>query len=99
MKKQPEPKKKDNPRNPNAIQSKIKALALKRGVGSTFCPSEAARALEEDERIWRRLMPLVRREAVKMAQNGEIVITRKGKIQDPFDDIRGVIRLGLPPEN
>ena len=55
--------------------------------GTTFCPSEVARALSED---WRPLMPLVRQVAADMS---EIVATQKGAPVDPVM-ARGPIRLG-----
>ena len=63
-------------------------LAHKRGVGKTFCPSEAARALSDD---WRRLMPEVRRVAAML----DLQATQKGTPVDPVT-AKGPIRLGLP---
>jgi hypothetical protein len=40
-------------------------------------------------------MQPLRRVAVRLAREGRLVITRKGRIVDP-DDFRGVYRLGLP---
>ena len=64
-------------------------LAHRRGLGRTFCPSEAARALAED---WRPLMPEVRRVAAGLP----LCATQKGIAVDPVT-ARGPIRLGLPP--
>ena len=63
-------------------------LAHQRGVGKTFCPSEAARRLSDD---WRPLMPEVRRVAATL----DLVATQKG---EPVDSVtaKGPIRLGLP---
>jgi hypothetical protein len=63
-------------------------LAHQRGVGKTFCPSEAARRLSED---WRQLMPEVRRVAGTL----DLVATQKGEAVDPVT-ATGPIRLGLP---
>lgn len=63
-------------------------LAHQRGVGKTFCPSEAARALSDD---WRPLMPEVRRVAAQL----ELLATQKGVPVDPVT-AKGPIRLGLP---
>ncbi|HSI42613.1 MAG TPA: DUF3253 domain-containing protein [Xanthobacteraceae bacterium] len=57
-------------------------------------PSEPARALATDA-DWQRLLPLVRRAAIRLALAGRLVIYRKGKPVDPAD-FRGVYRLGLP---
>ncbi|MCK0149846.1 DUF3253 domain-containing protein [Marivita sp. S6314] len=63
-------------------------LAHQRGVGKTFCPSEAARRLSDN---WRPLMPAVRRVAADVALRA----TQKGKTVDPLT-AKGPIRLGLP---
>jgi hypothetical protein len=47
---------------------------------------------------WHLLMPAVRRIALKLALDGRIVITRKGRPVDP-DDFKGVYRLGLPRQD
>lgn len=64
-------------------------LAHRRGVGRSFCPSEAARALAGD---WRPLMAEVRRVAAGLPLRA----TQKGVAVDPVT-ARGPIRLGLPP--
>jgi hypothetical protein len=63
-------------------------LAHQRGVGKTFCPSEAARRLSDD---WRPLMPEVRRVAAQL----DLVASQKGVPIDPMT-AKGPIRLGLP---
>jgi hypothetical protein len=72
-----------------AIAEVLLDLAHRRGVGSSFCPSEAARALAED---WRPLMPEVRRVAAALP----LCATQRGVAVDPVT-ARGPIRLGLPP--
>lgn len=71
------------------IEAEILALTEARGPDKSICPSEVARALDED---WRKLMTDVRRGAVRLAQAGRIDILRKGKPIDPAS-VRGVIRL------
>jgi hypothetical protein len=44
---------------------------------------------------WGKLMQPVRRVAVRLAHEGRVIITRKGKAVDPAD-FRGVYRLGQP---
>ena len=65
----------------------------------TICPTDAARAFAqargEDELGWRGHLQDVRRAAVRLAQEGRLVIYRKGKPVDP-EDFRGVYRLGAP---
>jgi hypothetical protein len=63
-------------------------LAHARGVGKTFCPSEAARQLSDN---WRILMPDVRRVAADVSLRA----TQKGQAVDPLT-AKGPIRLGLP---
>lgn len=76
-----------------AIREAILALVAERGTEKSICPSEAARALDAEG--WRSLMTRVRREAVRLAQEGRIEILRKGKPVDPSAEIRGVIRLRI----
>lgn len=78
------------------IEATIRRLTAERGAGKSICPSEAARALAgSDEKEWRLLMKPIRATAIRMADQGEIVILRKGKPVDPHD-FRGVYRLALP---
>lgn len=80
----------------DALETCILRLVAERGVDRTICPSEAARAVGGDHPDqWGPLMQPVRRLAVRLAKEGRIVITRKGRAVDP-DDFRGVYRLGLP---
>ena len=81
------------------IEATILTLAGARGEGKTICPSEAARAIAGDAGDqWGALMPAVRRVAVRLAREGRLVITRKGKQVDP-DDFKGVYRLSLPRQD
>ncbi|MCA3594715.1 MAG: DUF3253 domain-containing protein [Methylobacterium sp.] len=78
------------------IEEKLLALAAERGPEKTFCPSEAARALGGPHPDgWAPLMQPVRREAVRLALAGRLVISRKGKPVDPTD-FKGVYRLSQP---
>jgi Protein of unknown function (DUF3253) len=79
-----------------ALEAEILRLVADRGPDKTICPSEPARVIAGsagDE--WGALMPHVRRVAVRLATEGKIVITRKGKTVDPHD-FKGVYRLGQP---
>lgn len=72
-------------------------LVEARGPGKTICPSEAARVVAgSDPEVWRRLMPPLRRVAVRLMKSGQVVLRRKGRPVDP-DDFRGIYRIG-PPE-
>lgn len=74
------------------IERTILALLAQRDEGKTICPSEAARALANDD--FRPLMEDVRRVADRM---GEVEITQKGRAVD-LDAARGPIRLRLKRE-
>jgi len=76
------------------IEAVILQLAQDAGAQKTIGPTDIARTLVPGTE-WNRLMPAVRRAAVKLALEGRLTIYRKGKPVDP-DDFRGVYRLGLP---
>lgn len=75
------------------LRNQILLLVEERGLGKTICPSEVARATRPDD--WRPLLKKVRQAAILLADEGQISIYRKGK-PIPTDQVRGVIRLGLP---
>lgn len=78
------------------LEATILKLAAERGDGRTIGPSDVARALGGDHPDgWGPLMQPIRRVAVRLMQEGRIVITRKGRPVDP-GDFRGVYRLRLP---
>jgi hypothetical protein len=78
------------------IEKTLLDLVTARGADRTICPSEVARALGGDHPDgWGPLMQPVRRVAVRLALDGRVVITRKGKPVDPTD-FRGVYRIGTP---
>ena len=79
------------------IEAAILRSVAEAGAGKSASPTDAARALEPGPQ-WHRLMPAVRRSAVKLALEGRIVIYRKGKPVDP-NDFKGVYRLGLPRQD
>ncbi len=83
----------DTPANP--VRDAILDLVEARGQGKTICPTEAARRVSET--AWRKVLPDVRAEAVRLATAGDIMIYRKGRVVDPHD-FKGVYRLGLPFE-
>jgi hypothetical protein len=76
----------------DAIRETLLRLARERGPDSTFCPSEAARALATD---WRPLMPSVREEAAALLAEGALRCTQRGQPADPLT-ARGPIRLAAP---
>ncbi len=71
------------------LETEILRQTSSRGVESSICPSEVARALAED---WRPLLTPVRQAAVALLRAGRIEILRKGK-PVAAEDVRGVIRL------
>ena len=75
------------------IQEKIRAqlvrLASERSPASSFCPSEAARAVSQN---WRPLMPAVRQQAAEIG----LIATQQGQVVDPLC-ARGPIRLQRDP--
>ncbi len=86
-----------NDQNPMAynIETTLLRLIGERGPDKTICPSEAAIAIAGKEgEAWGAMMPQVRRVAVRLANEGRIVVTRKGKAVDP-NDFKGVYRLGM----
>jgi hypothetical protein len=76
------------------IERAIRALLEARDPGRTICPSDAARALDDD---FRPLMEPVRRVARDMVARGELEVTQKGRVVD-LDTARGAIRLRLPAD-
>lgn len=78
------------------IRKTILELIEAVGPEKTISPTDAAKAMEPEEDKWRRLLKPVRREAFNLAREGQISVRRKGKVQNPFDEIKGVIRLGAP---
>ncbi len=77
----------------NPVRDAILAIAVARGAGKTLCPTDAAKAVSAAD--WRRLLPGVRAEAVRLALEGRVVIYRKGRSVDP-ETFKGVYRIGLP---
>ena len=83
--------------NPTAdeIRSVILRLAGERGPSKTICPSEAARAIGgSNEKVWRRHMTPIKREAIALANEGWIELRRKGRRIEPAD-LRGIYRIAI----
>ncbi|EAU42798.1 hypothetical protein FP2506_08151 [Fulvimarina pelagi HTCC2506] len=77
------------------ITQTILELCAERGTKKTACPTEVARLLAgSNEADWRKLMPAIRQEAIRLAKADRIVIKRKGKPVDP-DDFKGIYRLAI----
>jgi hypothetical protein len=83
----------------SAIESTLLRLITERGPGKALDPAEAARTLggtHPDQ--WGPLMQPIRRVAVALAEQGRVVITRKGKAVDPRD-FKGMYRLMAPRQD
>jgi hypothetical protein len=79
-----------------AIEAALLRLIAERGPGKSIDPTEAARELggaHPDQ--WGPLMQPIRKAAVALAEQGRLVILRKGKPVDPRD-FKGVYRLMAP---
>ncbi len=89
------------PDSPPVLATIILDLCAKVPAGATISPIDAAKAFAdargEDELGWRSHLSAVRRAAVRLGQEGRLVIYRKGKVADP-NDFRGVYRLGAPSQ-
>jgi len=77
------------------MEQAILALAGRPDAPRTIAPEEPARALASGP-DWQSLLPLVRRTALRLADEGRLVLYRKGKPVSP-GELKGVYRLGLPP--
>ena len=90
------------PDSPATLLDTILALCSEAGPSRTICPTDAAKAFAsargEDALGWRNHLQEVRRVAVRLADEGRIVIYRKGKPVDPHE-FRGVYRLGAPRDD
>jgi hypothetical protein len=81
------------------IEAALLRLVAERGPEKTVDPQEAARELSgphPDQ--WGPLMQPIRRVAVTLAEQGRLVILRKGKPVDPRD-FKGVYRLSAPRDD
>jgi len=72
------------------LEAKILELLDKRAPTSTICPSDAARAVGDDD--WRGLMDASRSAAARLVARGEVEITQGGKPVD-LAAARGPIRI------
>jgi hypothetical protein len=75
------------------IELAIFDLLGQKAPGKSVAPEDVARAVDPDG--WRRTLGQVRSEAVGLARQGRLVITRHNRPADP-DAFKGVYRLKLP---
>lgn len=59
-----------------AIADTILTLLASRVPSASICPSDVARALSADERVWRAKMPVVRRVVAQLVVDGRVKVTR-----------------------
>jgi len=85
--------------NSATIESALLRMMAACSPGKTLDPTEVARELggpHPDQ--WGPLMQPIRRAAVALAEQGRVIILRKGKPVDP-SDFKGVYRLGAPRDD
>jgi hypothetical protein len=80
---------------PAKIEEAILRQLASRTADATVCPSEVARALTVGDGAWRTLMPKVRQAAQRMAERGDLRVTRRG-VEVDANSPGGPIRLGHP---
>ena len=81
------------------IEATLLRLVGEHGPGKTVDPTEIARTLGGPHPDgWGPLMQPIRRVAVALAEQGRVVILRKGKAVDPRD-FKGVYRLVAPRQD
>ncbi|SLK07930.1 DUF3253 domain-containing protein [Arthrobacter sp. P2b] len=72
------------------LEAAILELLAARAASSTICPSDAARAVGDEN--WRDLMEPARRAARRLVDAGEVQITQGGSVVDP-STAKGPIRI------
>lgn len=78
-----------------SITDTILTLLASRAPSASICPSDVARALSSDERIWRAQMPAIRRLAAQLAAEGRAKVTRGAMEVDALSK-GGPIRIRRP---
>ena len=73
------------------LEAAITDLLAQRAATSSICPSDAARAVG-DEESWRELMEPAREAARRLVDRGEVEITQGGRVVDP-STAAGPIRI------
>ncbi|MGY9038533.1 MAG: DUF3253 domain-containing protein [Rhodobacterales bacterium] len=81
--------------DPANFATAIIDLAAARGADKTICPSEVARHLGgQDEAAWRPLMDPIREQAIRLAEEGAIMIKQGGTPVDT-KDLSGIYRIAI----
>lgn len=89
---QPDPEKKPRRVSDDEVRETILALARAAGPEGRVRPEDVAMAILSNH--WQTLTRRIRLAVRQLAQEGMIVILRKGEPADP-DDFRGVYRLQI----
>ncbi|WP_324754302.1 DUF3253 domain-containing protein [Roseovarius sp. Pro17] len=77
------------------IADAILTLATERGPDKTICPSEVARHIAgQDQDKWRPLMPPIRAQALKLAEDGKVEIRKGGETVD-LQTFSGIYRITI----
>ena len=79
------------PDAPACVEATLLRLLAEREAQASICPSEVARALGDDEAVWRALMPAVREAAAHLAQAQRIEVQRRRTVR--IEDAKGPVRL------
>ena len=73
------------------LEAAILDLLSRRAPTATICPSDAARAVG-DEDSWRDLMDPAREAAARLVDRGEVEVTQGGRVVD-LATARGPVRI------
>ena len=88
--------------SPQSLAATVLKLCAAAGSQRTICPTDAAKAYAEARGEgalgWRSHLQDVRHIAVALANEGRLIVYRKGKPVDP-NAFRGVYRLGAPRDD
>lgn len=84
-----------SPEEDEAIADATLALLATRAPSASICPSDVARAMAADEKVWRAKMPDIRRVAARLAAQGRVKVTR-GKVEVDALSKGGPIRIRRP---
>jgi Protein of unknown function (DUF3253) len=88
-----------DPLDQHAIEAALLRFIAQREPDKTLDPQEAARALSGSHPDqWGPLMQPIRKAAVALAEQGRLVILRKGKPVDPRN-FKGMYRLSAPRQD
>ena len=76
------------------LERRIVEMLRSRAATSTICPSDVARAVDDD---WRPLMQSVRDAAARLVERGRVEVTQGGEVVD-VTTAHGPVRIRLVRE-